>query len=91
MTDDTHMASRLGVEAAQGIHGMLQRFAAQGSEALVDEEGIYGELGADVAECKCQGERDEEAFTARKGAGGSTHIALIGIFQRYDEGAGYHL
>jgi chromosome segregation ATPase len=63
MTDDTHMASRLGVEAAQGIDGMLQRFAAQGSETLVDKEGIHRELGADVAEGKCQGERDEEAFT----------------------------
>ena len=91
MTDDTHMASRLGVETVQGIDGMLQRFAAQGSEPLVDKEGIYRELGADVAEGKCQGERDEEAFTTRKSAGGSAHIALIGIFQRYDEGARYHL
>ena len=91
MTDDTHMASRLGVETAQGIDGMLQRFAAQGSETLVDKEGIHRELDADVAECKCQGERDEETFTTRKGAGGSAHIALIGIFKRYDEGARYHL
>lgn len=54
MTDDTHMASRLGVEAAQGVDGMLQRFAAQGSETLVDKEGIYRKLGADVAEASAR-------------------------------------
>ena len=49
MADDTHMATRLGMEAAQGIDGVLQRLATQRAEALVDEERVDGQLVANVA------------------------------------------
>ena len=91
MADDAHMASRLGVELAEGGDGMLEGCAAEGAEALVDEEGVDGQAVADVAEGEGEGQGDEEALAAGDGADDAAGIALIGVLDHDDEGAGEDL
>ena len=50
MADDAYMTTRMGVQTSQRVDGVLQRLTAQCAETLVDEEGVYGELIANVAQ-----------------------------------------
>lgn len=69
VADDAYAASLLAVEACKGLHDEVEAVLVEVSEALVDEEGAYGEASAgDVGEGKGKGEADEEGFAAAEGA-----------------------
>ena len=68
VADDADVTVAACVQGAQRVDGILQRFAAEGAKALVDEEGIDRQILTYVAQCQCQREGHQEALTARNGA-----------------------
>lgn len=88
MADDADFAPLVGFESFEGLHYEVEACLVEVSEALVDEEGAYGEAaGGDLCECECECEAYDEGLAAAEGACVAALVEHVAVGDFEDEGA----